>query len=444
MSTNISRRTFLKMAGVAGGAAVLGGCVPPSTVAVPQAGAPAAPAAPKGETNVTAYSYWFTLNRNLFELVDQFNRANPDVPPVRIGRLPAEVESGGLNERFLLEAKNKKSTWVAWCGSTPFIDFVSLPKGDVCLPMEDKIPADIKADIIQTHIDESTVNGHMWHWPMFASATGLNYRPSMLKQAGWDKPPKDWKEFIQCCKDVEAKVKAPDGSKVYGTVFDPFMWRFFTPVGYSLVGTDLFRKEDGYVNWDHPAMPEILEQMKEIAQYAPPDVYVPFGDVDAFKTGKSAMMIKFVDAGLTAAKVFGMGDYEFAFLPEGGPGRENSTVAWGTGIMFFKYGENTDTALKLVEYFARSELFQQGWVEGGEPIVYKSWYDKLKDPPKWLAVNRDMITKAHFIPPSEHYFVMADHWKAAQDSYLKGEIATPKEMLAQARKNFEDALKKIS
>ncbi len=431
-SLSLSRRDFLRLVGATGGAAAL-----------TRFGVGGPVRAQSGEVNVTTYSYWLTLNRNLWELTEEFNRAHPDLPRVMLGRLPAEVESGGLNERFILEASQKKSTWACWCGSTPFIDFVALPDADVCIPVEDKIPPDIKDDIIPTHIEEGTRNGHLWHWPMFASATGLNYRPSMLEAAGWEKPPEDWQEFIQCCKDVEAKVQAPDGSKVFGTVFDPFMWRFFTPLGFSLTGKDLFNQETGYVNWDNPVVIEILELQKEIAQYAPPDVYTPFGDVDAFKSGKAAMMIKFVDAGLTAAKVFGLGDYEFTWLPKGGEGRENSTVAWGTGIMFFKYGENVDVALQLAEHWARSELFQQGWVEGGEPIVYKSWYDKLKDPPKWLAINRDMIAKAHFIPPSENYFLMADHWKAVQDSFLQGEIATAKEAADTARKNFEDALARI-
>ena len=93
--------------------------------------------------------------------------------------------------------KEQRSTFDAWFGMTPFIDVAKLVEGGVLEPWDTYIPADIKSDIFPSNVQEGSYQGKLYSWPQFASATGLNYRPSMLKQAGYENPPATWDEMLK-------------------------------------------------------------------------------------------------------------------------------------------------------------------------------------------------------------------------------------------------------
>jgi len=393
-------------------------------------------AAKKVEVNVTAYSWMYSLNPNLWELAEEYNRQNPDIY-VKLTRSPTE---GFDVTRFKLEAARKRSTWDAWMGITPFIDFYPLVTAGVLDPWDEYIPGDILRDVFPVSVEESTYQGKLYSWPIMISVTGINYRPGMLKMAGYEKPPETWNELLQASAKIMGALKAPDGKPVYGIVMDQrAWWRYFVPVGFSF-SKDILDSE-GVVNWDSPAVVETLEMMKKIVQYSPPDIYAPGGDMEVFKAGKAAMLIKYVDAGMTAAKVFGLGDFAFAALPAAGPGKHNGTAEWTTGASLFKYGEYKKEAADFMAYLIKNEQFQRGWIDSAEPPAYVSWSEKWKDV-GWLVSNRKQMDRARYIPPMRYFGALIQVWRPAQERFLKGEISA-QQMLMEARKAYEEAIKKM-
>jgi ABC-type glycerol-3-phosphate transport system substrate-binding protein len=161
-----------------------------------------------------------------------------------------------------------------------------------------------------------------------------------------------------------------------------------------------------------------------------------------FKTSQTSMMIKYVDAGITAAKAFGMNDYAFAALPAAQAGGKSRTVQWGTGFALFKYAKHKKEVADFISYLVKNDDYQNGWLNSGEPIVLQSWYTKLGDKaPAWLAANSAMLQDASFIPPTKDFLQMATVTKPWVEKVLKGE-ATSQQALQGAKADFDAALKR--
>ena len=76
----------------------------------------------------------------------------------------APVQGFGI-ERFVAEAKQKKSTWDVYVGMTPFVEMAQLIAAGVIEPWDTYMPAAVKKDIIPSILNEVTYQGHIWSWP---------------------------------------------------------------------------------------------------------------------------------------------------------------------------------------------------------------------------------------------------------------------------------------
>ena len=414
----------------------------PAPAAAPPASAPtqaaaAAPATRAGQDTISIAlpGYAFALNPEIVRLAQVYSDEHPELPPIKLS-LSAQAQDLIDTSKFLLEAKENRSTFDAWFGITPFIDVAKLVEGGVIEPWDTYLPADIKSDIFPSNLQEGSYQGKLYSWPQITSVVGLNYRPSILKQAGYEKPPATWDEMLKMAADIDTKAKP-----VRGLVMDLRVWRSLIPLSVSMGGDAAFGK-DGYPNWDDPSVAAGLDMMVKLGKNAPADIFTATGDVDVFKTGQAAMMIKYVDAGITAAKAFGMNDYAFAPLPAKEAGGKNRSVQWGTGFALFKYAKHKKEVADFITYLAKNDAYQNGWLNSGEPIVLQSWYTKLGDKaPAWLAANSAMLKDASFIPPTKDFLQMATVTKPWVEKALKGEATTP-QALQGSKADFEAALKR--
>src|SRR4051794_36234907 len=260
---------------------VTAACAPAAPpAAAPQSAAPtaaaqaAAPArAGQDAIQIALPGYAFSLNPEIVRLAQVYSDEHPELPPIKLS-LSAQAQDLIDTSKFLLEAKEQRSTFDAWFGMTPFIDVVKLVEGGVLEPWDAYIPADIKSDIFPSNLQEGSYQGKLYSWPQFASATGLNYRPSMLKQAGYDKPPATWDEMLKMAADVEQKAKP-----AHGLVMDTRVWRSLIPLSISRGGDAAFEK-DGYLNGAPPPVRAGRDLMVNLGKSAPPNIFTATGDVD--------------------------------------------------------------------------------------------------------------------------------------------------------------------
>ena len=379
----------------------------------------------------------------------------PDIPAKinkdynKLHRLDAKiapVQGFGI-DRFVAEAKKKKSTWDVYVGMTPFVEMAALIESGTIEPWDKYIPKSVLNDLIPSIRAEATYQGHIWSFPFLLDIIIQAWNGELVKKAGLDpnSKPKTWDQFIANAKKVVSSKAAP-----YGAVFDAHGWRSLAPIAHTF-STNVYTPA-GLFDFTSDAAVNALEVMKRMMEVAPKNILeegkVDGGvnttpDEEAFAGRKAAYYVKYQNAPTRFAgtwpdpKVL-----HIAGLPKASSG--GGTVFWNTGAALFKYGENKQLAANYMEFLTRDvRIWQHALgkdVRGasGQLSPYKSdWAKWTKNRPAWIAdwaftVRNELATskaiKTHKFGLTQ--FVIG---KPAWEAYLKGDEKNPKKALAKAK-----------
>src|SRR5262245_10950508 len=358
----------------------------------------------------------------------------------------APVQGFGI-DRFVAEAKNKKSTWDVYVGMTPFVEMGSLIDSGTIEPWDNYIPKSVLADLIPSIRQEATYEGHIWSFPFLLDIIIQANNGELVEKAGLDpaKAPKSWDAFIANAKKVVSSGAAP-----YGAVFDAHGWRSLAPIAHTF-STSVYRP-DGLFDFTNEKTVNALEVMKRLMEVAPKNILeegkVDGGvnttpDEEAFAARQAAYYIKYQNAPTRFAGTWpDPKALNIAGLPRASKG--GGTVFWNTGAALFKYGENKTQAadyMKALTYDTRIWQHALGKdVRGasGQLSPYKShWAKWEKNPPSWMAdwaftVKKELATSKAI---RTHTFGLTQFviGKPAWEEYLKGDETNPKKALAKAQ-----------
>jgi multiple sugar transport system substrate-binding protein len=358
----------------------------------------------------------------------------------------APVQGFGI-DRFVAEAKKKKSTWDVYVGMTPFVEMAALIEAGTIEPWDKYIPKSVLTDLIPSIRREATYKGHIWSFPFLLDIIIQAWNGELVKNAGLDpnKAPKTWDEFIANAKKVVSSKAAP-----YGAVFDAHGWRSLAPIAHTF--TPNVYTPEGLFDFTHEAVVNALEIMKRLMEVAPKNILeegkVDAGvnttpDEEAFAGRQAAYYVKYQNAPTRFAgtwpdpKVL-----HIAGLPKARSG--GGTVFWNTGAALFKYGENKQQAadyMKFLTYDTRIWQHALGKdVRGasGQLSPYQShWRKWVKSPPPWMAdwaftVRKELATSTAI---RTHKFGLTQFviGKPAWEAYLKGDEKNAKTALAKAK-----------
>jgi multiple sugar transport system substrate-binding protein len=379
----------------------------------------------------------------------------PDIPAkinkdyARTHRLDAKiapVQGFGI-DRFVAEAKKKKSTWDVYVGMTPFVEMAALIQSGTIEPWDKYIPKSVLNDLIPSIRAEATYQGHIWSFPFLLDIIIQAWNGELVKKAGLDpnKTPKTWDQFIANAKKVVSSKAAP-----YGAVFDAHGWRSLAPIAHTF-NTNVYTPA-GLFDFTSDAAVNALEVMKRLMEVAPKNILeegkVDGGvnttpDEEAFAARQAAYYVKYQNAPTRFAgtwpdpKVL-----HIAGLPKAASG--GGTVFWNTGAALFKYGQNKQQAANYMEFLTRDvRIWQHALgknVRGasGQLSPYKSdWAKWTKSPPPWIAqwaftVRKELATSKAI---RTHKFGLTQFviGKPAWEAYLKGDEKNAKKALTKAR-----------
>jgi multiple sugar transport system substrate-binding protein len=388
----------------------------------------------------------------------------PDIPAkinkdyARTHRLDAKiapVQGFGI-DRFVAEAKKKKSTWDVYVGMTPFVEMAALIQSGTIEPWDKYIPKSVLNDLIPSIRAEATYQGHIWSFPFLLDIIIQAWNGELVKKAGLDpnSKPKTWDQFIANARKVVSSKAAP-----YGAVFDAHGWRSLAPIAHTF-NTNVYTPA-GLFDFTSDAAVNALEIMKRLMEVAPKNILeegkVDGGvnttpDEEAFAARQAAYYVKYQNAPTRFAgtwpdpKVL-----HIAGLPRARSG--GGTVFWNTGAALFKYGENKRLAANYMEFLTRDvRIWQHALgknVRGasGQLSPYKSdWAKWTKSPPPWIAqwaftVRKELATSKAI---RTHKFGLTQFviGKPAWEAYLKGDESNAKRALTKARDLVQAEVKK--
>lgn len=211
----ISRRDFLKLAGLAGGTALIGGvaaCVPvqPQPAAAPQ---------PAAEEKVVEQAPAGRPFEGVTVNMHAISGANYDE---LYKLIPAWEEQSGAKVEFVFKGNGFETDKrlvqdfaagtvnydVAWDHTSFFSQYV---KADGLEPLDDYFSADDLSDFIPRMVDAGRRDGKLWLIPRHFDISCMHYRTDLL---GDQAPPETWDEF----KDMAIALTDP-GKGIYGTQF---------------------------------------------------------------------------------------------------------------------------------------------------------------------------------------------------------------------------------
>ena len=121
----------------------------------------------------------------------------------------------------------------------------------------------------QSYKDAYTYDGKLVGLTQGAAFSCMFYNMDILNQAGWENPPTNWDELIQCCKDIEEKTGVAPLTTAAGKTTTS--WMLFELILANCCGEEIGQGnyEEAFKNgtFDFTAYPEVVERLDEIAPY---------------------------------------------------------------------------------------------------------------------------------------------------------------------------------
>ncbi|TDF95435.1 ABC transporter substrate-binding protein [Paenibacillus piri] len=239
--------------------------------------------------------------------------------------------------------------------------------------------------IYETMKKAITYDGKQYALPYWAEGTVLFYRKDILKNAGFDGPPKTWEEFRKIAKAVTDSSKGLYGAGIgFGKNDTDAEWQ--TRAMIWSYGGSLDTSDGKTVKVNSPETIEAAKLIRDIFitdKSTPPSAlgWDDSGNNKAYLSGQVAMTMN-VGSLLNSIKKDNPELYNntgLAMLPAGPKGTFIPGISNNLGI--FKNAKNPELAGKFLEYVADASWYKT-WVEKGVPLA-APMLTKLADEPIW-------------------------------------------------------------
>ena len=380
----LSRRQFLQLTGMAGGAVVLAACAPTAPAApaaAPQAGteqaaAPAAAGAP--------VVYWYAWG-------------NLDPAMEKIIATPEFKEHMGGAELQYQGSKNADAMLTAVAAGTPpdggsNYNYVELFTRGATIDVTDMVNSSTMVkgdDLLQGLWDSAFWEGKMMGVPGIEGYLwwGLNVNTDAAKKAGLDPTalPKTWEDTFDWHK---AMTKKDDAGNLLQFGLDPYDAMAGEPDFISAsYGFKWWDEATGKFDLANPRMAEGLNMLGDFIRYAGPDQFAGMRQVEgnggwgaAYNAGVQNMIIEgYWHPGETQIQMPEIAQFNRAsWAPVPSDRKDANIMATGAHfVVLFKDSKNKEGAFKLGEFFntdvAQDIIFNEvGWIHGR-----KSWLAKV-------------------------------------------------------------------
>ncbi len=326
---------------------------------------PPAPDAPAAPATTLTLAQFKPRNPALEDrLLREFERRNPGVT-VAVKELPAASDT--QHQQYV--------TWLA--ARDPSVDVylidviwpAEFAAAGWILPLDDRWPAEARADFLRGPLDAVTYQGKIYAVPRFTEAGMLYYRRDLVPQ-----PPATWADLVRL-----AKAHAKPG--LAGYVFQGQQYEGLTVNLLELVwahGGDLLR--DGRVVIDEPPAVRGLGVLVELMRSgaAPPGntTYIEATSLHEFTEGRAVFHRNWAYAWAIASgpesKV--KGKFGVAPLPRGEPGAEPVAALGGWNLAISRFSRQPDLAWRLIEYLTSPEVQKAKALEEGRLPTRRALY----------------------------------------------------------------------
>jgi multiple sugar transport system substrate-binding protein len=305
-------------------------------------------------------------------------------------------------------------------------------------PLDSYLPADVKDNFTVAH-EQFMVDGKLFALPADDEMKFLFYNEKMLKDGGFNAPPKTLEELVSMSKALKAKGIAKAGVAFAWKQAEGLLCEYTV---YLNAFGGKFQDESG--NWIFneggglQALEFMVNAMKDKDVADPSSTTLDDGTVlNTFTGGGIPFMFNwsFAVSALKDNK-----DIKMALIPGVEGVSESSTVTGGAGIALSKFSNNKEWAAKLMMFMNdhRSDILISDVVGGLSP--YKDMADSpaLKAKYPFLPTMTKQLEYKMIRPQVSAYTDWSQTVQVAISKALLGD-KTPKEALDEAKKKLDDS-----
>ncbi|MBN8924816.1 MAG: ABC transporter substrate-binding protein [Rhodanobacter sp. 68-29] len=326
------------------------------------------------------------------KLLPDFERAHPDIR-VEVQQLPLSA----AHQKLLTAIAGGTRPDMAQLGNSWLPEMVALR---ALAPLQERVaasaavaPSDYFASIWATNVSDGALYGIPW----YVDTRLLFYRSDLLKQAGFDAPPRDWAEWRR----MLAALSDP-ARKVYGILLPTNEYEQL--LSLALQQPDpLLRDDDSRGNFASPGFRRALQfyldtfrlrQAPAVTNVEVGNPWAEFGKgVYAFYLSGPWNIGEFRKR-LPAAE---QGNWSTAPLP--GPDGPGAGLAGGASLVVFRASRHQRAAWALIEYLSQPQVQQRFYrLTGNMPPRRSSWDGPLLQNDAAMRAFRDQLERVKPTP----------------------------------------------
>jgi multiple sugar transport system substrate-binding protein len=350
-------------------------------------------------------------------LLPEFERTHPGVH-VSVHQLPWS----GAHAKLLTGFVGNATPDVAQLGNTWIPELAELhalePLGDRVQHSSAVPPSDYFVGIWDTNV----IDGVLYGVPWYVDTRLLFYRTDLLKKAGFDAPPEDWRQWRR----TMAALKEQAGPDRYAILLP--LNEFEPLTALALQQSDpLLRDRGGRGNFESPGFRKALGFYVEMFDrgWAPQMSNTQISNVwDEFGRGFFAYYI---------SGPWNIAEFEHRLPPERrhdwmtaplpGPDGPGASIAGGSSLVIFAASHHKAQAWQLIEYLSRPDVQERFRALTGDMPPRRSVWDLpalAADP--YARAFRQQLERARPAPKVPEWEHIADELRLVGESAATGQI----------------------
>lgn len=351
------------------------------------------------------------------ELIPEFERLNPGIK-VEVQQIPWTA----AHEKLLTAFAGGVTPDVAQLGSSWVAELVALnalePLGDRVRASDIVDPEDYFAGSWETNL----VGGRIWGIPWYADTRLLFYRTDLLRQAGFNKPPETWQEWIRAMRAIKARG-APDDYAIFLPIneYEPLL-------ALALQQPEpLLREEGRYGNFRSRGFKRATDFYLSLfdQELAPRATNTQISNIyDEFARGHFAFVITGPwNIGEFRRRLPPERQDDWSTAPLPGPEGPGVSIAGGASLAIFRRSENKDAAWKLIQYLSRPETQLRFFkLTGDLPPRRSVWRAPLLAEDPHAAAFKDQLERTEPPPAIPEWERLGQQMRLVSERAVVGRI----------------------
>lgn len=289
---------------------------------------------------------------------------------------------------------------------------------DIILPVTDVVnEVNAQYKIYPDILGMYNYKNEYWGLPVATMPFALSYRPSILKQFGYNQPPTTWSEMLSMARDITNRGKGD----VYGIGLGGGRNLFVDEQAYMFLASRgaRFFNEDGSIAFNSPETVDMLRYYKELYQYSPigSDAWM-WGEIEMNLAAGVCAMAPYLPSIQIRMNDLNSDDLAFTQMPLYQAGAKPGSLTYPNDIVVFKQSKergNFEIVKEFMKFMMQPEIninFTSGMEPGGfipctEAAAAYSGYWNSPIIQRYLAVNKEAVATLDY---ASLYGFEYGHW----------------------------------